>query len=58
MAGIVEAIGDEAPGNASISVGDKVVVYPFEGVPHGWVLSIWGSLTYSDNRKVENVCLI
>lgn len=47
VAGIVEAIGDEAPEKAMISVGDKVVVYPFEGVPHGYaffiveVIAIW-----------------
>ncbi|ODM86903.1 hypothetical protein Ocin01_19777 [Orchesella cincta] len=36
VAGIVEAIGDEVPLTSNIAVGDKVVVYPFEGVPHGY----------------------
>ncbi|CAL8129650.1 unnamed protein product [Orchesella dallaii] len=36
VAGIVEALGDEVPLTSNIAVGDKVVVYPFEGVPHGY----------------------
>ncbi|CAG7721655.1 unnamed protein product [Allacma fusca] len=35
VAGIVEAIGEEIT-NPGIGVGDKVVVYPYEGVPHGY----------------------
>ena len=35
MAGIVEAFGEEVK-DPVISVGDRVVVYPYEGVPHGY----------------------
>lgn len=35
VAGIVEALGTEVGPDPNIKVGDKVVVYPYEGVPHG-----------------------
>jgi hypothetical protein len=35
VAGIVEALGVEVGLEPSVNVGDKVVVYPYEGVPHG-----------------------
>lgn len=61
MAGIVEAIGDEVPDNSTISVGDKVVVYPFEGVPHGYVFRFYILLTcYASSisvSKFELKCL-
>jgi len=36
VAGIVEALGSEVGPSPSVNVGDKVVVYPYEGVPHGY----------------------
>jgi len=35
VAGIVEALGCDVGSEPSVNVGDKVVVYPYEGVPHG-----------------------
>jgi len=35
VAGIVEAVGEEVVNPDSIAIGDKVVVYPYEGIPHG-----------------------
>ncbi|OXA52891.1 zinc-type alcohol dehydrogenase-like protein C1773.06c isoform X2 [Folsomia candida] len=36
VAGIVEALGVEVGSEPSVKIGDKVVVYPYEGVPHGY----------------------
>lgn len=36
VAGTVETLGEEIPADAELRVGDKVVVYPYEGVPHGY----------------------
>jgi NADPH:quinone reductase-like Zn-dependent oxidoreductase len=35
VAGTVEALGEEIDTDSELKVGDKVVVYPYEGVPHG-----------------------
>ncbi|XP_021915156.1 synaptic vesicle membrane protein VAT-1 homolog-like [Zootermopsis nevadensis] len=36
VAGIVESLGTEVEGNEEFGVGDRVVLYPYEGVPHGY----------------------
>jgi hypothetical protein len=38
VAGIVESLGAEAAADSSLKVGDRVVIYPYEGVPHGLVI--------------------
>lgn len=35
VAGIVESLGTEVEENEEVRVGDRVVLYPYEGVPHG-----------------------
>lgn len=35
VAGIVESLGAEVEDNAAIQEGDRVVLYPYDGVPHG-----------------------
>jgi NADPH:quinone reductase-like Zn-dependent oxidoreductase len=35
VAGIVESLGTEVEENEDFRVGDRVVLYPYEGVPHG-----------------------
>jgi NADPH:quinone reductase-like Zn-dependent oxidoreductase len=35
VAGIVESLGTEVEENEELRVGDRVVLYPYEGVPHG-----------------------
>lgn len=37
VAGIVESLGAEVEDNATIQEGDRVVLYPYDGVPHGSV---------------------
>lgn len=37
VAGIVESLGAEAANDSALKVGDRVVIFPYEGVPHGWV---------------------
>lgn len=36
VAGIVESLGTEVEENEEVRVGDRVVLYPYEGVPHGY----------------------
>lgn len=36
VAGIIESLGTEVEPNDEHSVGDRVVLYPYEGVPHGY----------------------
>lgn len=36
VSGVVDDIGAEVKDNPDISVGQRVVLYPFEGVPHGY----------------------
>ncbi|XP_034251512.1 quinone oxidoreductase isoform X1 [Thrips palmi] len=36
VAGIVESLGAEVEDNATIQEGDRVVLYPYDGVPHGY----------------------
>lgn len=36
VAGIVDALGSEVPADTDFSVGKRVVLYPYEGVPHGY----------------------
>ncbi|KAJ1530824.1 hypothetical protein ONE63_005671 [Megalurothrips usitatus] len=36
VAGIVESLGAEVEDNSSIQEGDRVVLYPYDGVPHGY----------------------
>jgi len=36
VAGIVESLGTEVEENEELTVGDRVVLYPYEGVPHGY----------------------
>ncbi|XP_039763288.1 zinc-type alcohol dehydrogenase-like protein C1773.06c [Pararge aegeria] len=36
VAGIVDAIGGLAEGTGGITVGSRIVLYPYEGVPHGY----------------------
>lgn len=36
VAGIVESLGAEVEDNAAIQEGDRVVLYPYDGVPHGY----------------------
>ena len=35
VAGIIESLGAEVESNEDYKVGDRVVLYPYEGVPHG-----------------------
>lgn len=35
VAGTVEALGVEVGLDNTLNIGDKVIVYPYEGVPHG-----------------------
>ena len=35
VAGIIESLGTEVDTNEEFQVGDRVVLYPYEGVPHG-----------------------
>ncbi|XP_066997328.1 uncharacterized protein Drat [Anabrus simplex] len=36
VAGIIESLGANVEGNGELKVGDRVVLYPYEGVPHGY----------------------
>ncbi|KAK7792049.1 hypothetical protein R5R35_014561 [Gryllus longicercus] len=36
VAGIVESLGTDVKENENIKEGDRVVLYPYEGVPHGY----------------------
>ncbi|CAB3388232.1 Hypothetical predicted protein [Cloeon dipterum] len=36
VAGIVESLGSEAHAENPLKVGDRVVIFPYEGVPHGY----------------------
>ncbi|CAG0918510.1 unnamed protein product, partial [Notodromas monacha] len=36
VAGIVDALGPEVEDNPSVKVGDRVIVYPYDEVPHGY----------------------
>ncbi|XP_071439287.1 NADP-dependent alcohol dehydrogenase C 1 isoform X2 [Hetaerina americana] len=36
VAGIVESLGSEVSPSCDYQVGDRVVLYPYEGVPHGY----------------------
>ena len=35
VAGVVESLGTEVEDNPDIRVDDRVVLYPYDGVPHG-----------------------
>nr|CAD7396521.1 unnamed protein product [Timema poppensis] len=35
VAGIVESLGEHVEKNSGFQIGDRVVLYPYEGVPHG-----------------------
>ncbi|XP_059490925.1 quinone oxidoreductase [Neocloeon triangulifer] len=36
VAGIIESLGSEATVDSPLKVGDRVVIFPYEGVPHGY----------------------
>lgn len=38
VAGIIESLGAEVLSACGFKLGDRVVIYPYEGVPHGYVI--------------------
>lgn len=37
VAGVIESFGSEIPEDCELAVGDRVVLYPYEGIPNGYV---------------------
>lgn len=36
VAGIIESLGSDVTPNAELGIGQRVVIYPYDGVPHGY----------------------
>lgn len=37
VAGVVESLGSDVPNDCGFSIGDRVILYPYENVPNGYV---------------------
>ncbi|XP_015609562.1 uncharacterized protein LOC107274690 isoform X2 [Cephus cinctus] len=37
VAGVVETLGEDLPGDCGYAVGDRVILYPYEGIPNAYV---------------------
>ncbi|XP_032683685.1 uncharacterized protein LOC116850025 isoform X1 [Odontomachus brunneus] len=37
VAGVIESFGTEVPEDCELAVGDRVILYPYDGIPNGYV---------------------
>lgn len=37
VAGVIESFGTEVPDDRELAVGDRVILYPYDGIPNGYV---------------------
>lgn len=37
VAGVIESFGTEVPEDRELAVGDRVILYPYDGIPNGYV---------------------
>lgn len=37
VAGVIESLGSEVPDDCKLAVGDRVILYPYDGIPNGYV---------------------